>query len=147
MNKAATYILRCADNKLYVGSTTNIEERLKRHKAGYASKFTRLHKPVELVYKEEYNTYQEAFRRERQLKKWTLAKKEALIAGDIDKLKELSKSKWWMQNFLSLSKEQGDVPVTYADTTPLEEDFGYKPNTPLREGLRKFATWYKKYYI
>ena len=93
MDKAATYILRCADNKLYVGSTTNIEERLKRHKAGYASKFTRLHKPVELVYKEEYNTYQEAFRRERQLKKWTLAKKEALIAGDIDKLKELSKSK------------------------------------------------------
>ena len=93
MDKAATYILRCADNKLYVGSTTNIEERLKRHKAGYASKFTRLHKPVELVYKEEYDTYQEAFRRERQLKKWTLAKKEALIAGDIDKLKELSKSK------------------------------------------------------
>ena len=52
-----------------------------------------------------------------------------------------------MQNFLSLSKEQGDVPVTYADTTPLEENFGYKPNTPLREGLRKFATWYKEYYI
>lgn len=43
--------------------------------------------------------------------------------------------------------QQGDVPVTYADTTPLEEDFGYKPNTPLREGLRKFATWYKDYYI
>ena len=40
MDKAATYILRCADNKLYVGSTTNIEERLKRHKAGYASKFS-----------------------------------------------------------------------------------------------------------
>lgn len=51
-----------------------------------------------------------------------------------------------MQNFLSLSKEQGDVPVTYADTTPLEENFGYKPNTPLREGLRKFAQWYKEFY-
>ena len=45
------------------------------------------------MYKEEYDTYQEAFRRERQLKKWTLAKKEALIAGDIERLKELSKSK------------------------------------------------------
>lgn len=90
---ATTYILRCADNKLYVGSTTNIDERLKRHNAGYASEYTHLHRPVELVYKEEYDTYQEAFRRERQLKKWTLAKKEALIAGNIEKLKELSKSK------------------------------------------------------
>lgn len=42
--------------------------------------------------------------------------------------------------------QAGDVPVTYADTTPLEEDFGYKPNTPLREGLRNFAEWYKLYY-
>lgn len=40
----------------------------------------------------------------------------------------------------------GDVPVTYADTTPLERDFGFKPSTPLREGLRKFAEWYKKFY-
>lgn len=41
--------------------------------------------------------------------------------------------------------QQGDVPVTYADTTPLEQDFGFKPSTPLREGLRKFAEWYKQY--
>lgn len=42
--------------------------------------------------------------------------------------------------------QPGDVPVTYADTTPLERDFGFKPHTPLREGLRKFAEWYKEYY-
>lgn len=41
--------------------------------------------------------------------------------------------------------QPGDVPVTYADTTPLENDFGFKPRTPLREGLRKFAEWYKQY--
>ena len=41
--------------------------------------------------------------------------------------------------------QPGDVPVTYADTTPLEQDFGFKPSTPLREGLRKFAEWYKSY--
>lgn len=70
---ATTYILRCADNKLYVGSTTNMEERLKRHNAGYASEFTHLHRQVELVYREEHDTYQEAFRQERQLKKWTVA--------------------------------------------------------------------------
>lgn len=42
--------------------------------------------------------------------------------------------------------QAGDVPVTYADTTPLEQDFGFKPSTPLREGLRKFAQWYAGYY-
>ena len=43
--------------------------------------------------------------------------------------------------------QPGDVPVTFADTTPLEDDFGYKPNTPLREGLRKFSEWYKQYLL
>ena len=43
--------------------------------------------------------------------------------------------------------QPGDVPVTYADTTPLEEDFGFRPNTPLREGLRKFARWYQEFYL
>ena len=42
--------------------------------------------------------------------------------------------------------QPGDVPVTYADTIPLEQDFGFKPSTSLREGLRKFAGWYAKYY-
>lgn len=42
--------------------------------------------------------------------------------------------------------QPGDVPVTYADTIPLEEDFGFKPSTSLREGLRKFAEWYTEYY-
>ena len=42
--------------------------------------------------------------------------------------------------------QPGDVPVTYADTTPLEQDFGFKPSTSLREGLRRFAGWYAKYY-
>ena len=43
--------------------------------------------------------------------------------------------------------QSGDVPVTYADTTPLEKDYGFKPNTSLRDGLRKFAEWYKEYYM
>ena len=42
--------------------------------------------------------------------------------------------------------QPGDVPVTYADTSTLERDFGFKPSTSLREGLRKFAEWYKGYY-
>ena len=43
--------------------------------------------------------------------------------------------------------QPGDVPVTYADTSDLEKDFGYKPSTSLREGLRKFAEWYYRFYI
>ena len=43
--------------------------------------------------------------------------------------------------------QPGDVPVTYADTAPLERDFGFKPATPLREGLRNFARWYKEFYM
>lgn len=42
--------------------------------------------------------------------------------------------------------QAGDVPITYADTTPLEKDFGFKPNTSLRDGIRKFAEWYKEFY-
>ena len=42
--------------------------------------------------------------------------------------------------------QPGDVPVTFADTAPLEEDFGFRPSTPLREGLRRFAEWYKQFY-
>jgi nucleoside-diphosphate-sugar epimerase len=43
--------------------------------------------------------------------------------------------------------QPGDVPVTYADTSALERDFNFRPDTPLREGLRKFAEWYREFYI
>lgn len=46
-----------------------------------------------------------------------------------------------------VAMQPGDVPVTYADTTPLEKNFGFRPSTPLREGLRKFAEWYKEFYM
>ena len=42
--------------------------------------------------------------------------------------------------------QAGDVPVTYADTSALEKEFGYKPQTDLRTGLRRFAEWYKEFY-
>ena len=42
--------------------------------------------------------------------------------------------------------QQGDVPITYADTSALERDFGFKPSTSLREGLRRFAEWYHEFY-
>ena len=90
---AFTYILKCSDGSYYVGSTDNLEERIKQHQSGNGCDYTRTHRPVELIYTEEFDTFQKAFQRERQLHGWSRAKKEALIKGDIELLKALSKKK------------------------------------------------------
>ena len=83
------YILRCADNTLYVGETANLEQRLGRHMDGSACAFTAKRRPITAVYAEEHSTREAAIKRERQLKGWTRAKKEALIEGDLVLLKGL----------------------------------------------------------
>jgi predicted GIY-YIG superfamily endonuclease len=83
------YILRCADNALYIGVTDDLANRLTKHKEGSASHFTASRRPLELAYFEVCRSRDEAFERERQLKGWTRAKKEALITGDRKKLKAL----------------------------------------------------------
>ena len=83
------YILRCADDSLYIGETDRPSSRLARHNDGRGCVFTASRLPVNLVYSEEYATHDEALQRERQLKRWTRAKKEALIAGDRPLLKRL----------------------------------------------------------
>ena len=83
------YILRCADDSLYVGETRDLEFRLLRHGDGRASLYTARRRPIELVYCETHATRIAALSRERQLKRWTRAKKEALTAGDLARLKAL----------------------------------------------------------
>jgi putative endonuclease len=85
-----TYILECSNGQYYVGSTTDLERRLQEHQVGLGANFTRKHLPVKLVYYEEYQSVEQAFRRERQLHGWSRAKKEALIKGEFEKLPELS---------------------------------------------------------
>ena len=85
------YILRLRSGALYPGATKNIEERYKAHIAGKACRTTKLDPPVSLVYKEEFETFVEARCREAQIKRWSRSKKEALVLGDFDKLKELAK--------------------------------------------------------
>ena len=85
------YILRCRDNSLYVGYTQNVEARVRAHNMGLGAAHTFKHGPVELVYSETHPTRLDACRRERQLKRWTRKKKEALIQGDLTRLKALSK--------------------------------------------------------
>jgi putative endonuclease len=85
------YVLRCADDSLYVGSSQNRDDRVKDHNEGRGAAYTFKHGPVHLVYCETFRLEREALTRERQLKRWSRAKKEALIAGDLEKLKYLSK--------------------------------------------------------
>ena len=89
---ATVYILLCANGQYYVGSTENLERRLKEHQNGTGCGFTKAHLPVKLVYKEEYTTIEETYQRERQLHGWSRKKKEALISGDVDALQSASTS-------------------------------------------------------
>ena len=85
------YIVRCADDSLYVGHTRNIDKRVDVHNAGLGAAFTFKRRPVRLVYAEAQHTKTAAIRREHQLKRWTRTKKEALIEGDLARLRALSK--------------------------------------------------------
>jgi len=87
------YILRCSDSSYYVGSTWDLEVRLAQHQSGFAAKYTSTRLPVELLYFEEYNRVEDAFRREKQVQGWGRAKREALIRGDLEALRELSRSR------------------------------------------------------
>ena len=74
------YILECADKSFYVGCTNNLEKRLKQHNdSGWGAHYTKIRRPVELVYSENLKTLVEARRREREIKGWRREKKLALI--------------------------------------------------------------------
>ena len=75
------YMLRCADGSLYTGWTKDLEQRLQTHNAGRGGKYTRSRLPVELVYREKFETKEEAMSREWHLKRLTRQEKLRLIAG------------------------------------------------------------------
>ncbi len=87
------YILRCADNSYYTGHTDDLEGRLAKHQAGEFSGYTSARRPVELAFSHQFPSRDEAFRAERQVKRWSRRKKEALIRGDWDGLRVLSRNR------------------------------------------------------
>ena len=85
------YILHCSDGSFYTGHTRDIASRMAMHNKGEGPAYTAARRPVTLSYAESRATEQAAVRREEQIKRWSRAKKKALLEGDINKLKLLSR--------------------------------------------------------
>jgi|TARA_R110000744_G_C18989920_1_gene520433 putative endonuclease len=89
------YILECADKTFYTGITSNITERFESHQSGtYKDSYTSKRRPVELIFYCEFTNPNMAIETEKKIKKWSQAKKQALIDGEYDKLPNLAKKKF-----------------------------------------------------
>jgi predicted GIY-YIG superfamily endonuclease len=86
------YMLHCRGGYYYVGHTDNLEARVTQHNRGIIKGFASEHRPVELVWSQEFPARDEAFRAERQIKGWSRAKKMALIRGDWNRISSLAKA-------------------------------------------------------
>jgi predicted GIY-YIG superfamily endonuclease len=87
------YVLRLRSGQVYIGSTTQLGQRLADHASGYACRTTNLDPPVALLHLETFDSFSSARHREAQLKRWSLAKKEALVRGDVTVLRRLARSR------------------------------------------------------
>ena len=95
MKKSFVYILKCSDGTYYTGVTSNLSKRIVEHELGSnLDSYTSSRRPVELVFYAEFTDINIAIEKENQIKKWSKAKKEALINGDFESLPNLSKKKF-----------------------------------------------------
>jgi putative endonuclease len=86
------YILRCADRSYYTGTTRGtLEKRIAEHQAGTFGGYTAERRPIALVYSERFERIMDAIAMEKRLKGWSRAKKEALISGNLEQLRQLSR--------------------------------------------------------
>jgi putative endonuclease len=87
------YLLRCNDGSFYAGHTDNLDARVAQHVAGRGCDYTARRQPVAFAWAQDFPTRIEALESERRIKGWSRAKKEALIAGDWDRIGQLSRSR------------------------------------------------------
>lgn len=85
------YLLRCADDSYYTGHTDNLEARVWQHQQGTVDSYTSTRRPIALAYSEQFASRIAALERERQIKGWSRAKKEALIRGDWQSVRRLAR--------------------------------------------------------
>lgn len=92
MKQSYVYILKCSDDSYYTGVTSNLTKRFKEHQIGkYKDSYTCKRRPLELVFYAEFTAINLAIESEKQIKKWSRAKKKALINGEYEKLPNLAK--------------------------------------------------------
>lgn len=89
------YLLRCSDASYYAGHTDDLMLRMAQHQVGECGGYTATRRPVVLMWSQEFTTREEALAAERQIKGWSRAKKEALIAGDWKQIQQLA---WGTKN-------------------------------------------------
>jgi putative endonuclease len=95
MKLSYVYILKCSDGTYYTGVTSDLEKRIEEHNVGNRStSYTFSRRPVELVFYAKFTQIELAIQKEKQIKKWSKAKKEALINGQYDALPNLAKKKF-----------------------------------------------------
>ena len=93
MHSFHVYILRCSDGSYYTGHTDDLEARLAAHRQGTMRSYTSGRRPVQLVYSSEFSERADALEMERRIKGWSRRKKEALIRGDWDEIRRLSRGR------------------------------------------------------
>lgn len=95
MKNYYVYILRCSDGTYYTGMTSQLEIRINQHLEGtYTDSYTYSRRPLEFVFYAEFREVQDAISWEKRIKKWSVAKKEALIYNEYEKLPNLAKKKF-----------------------------------------------------
>ena len=87
------YLLKCNDGSYYAGHTDDLERRIAQHQSGALGGYTARRLPVQLVWSDSFATRDGAFAVERKLKGWSRAKKEALMAGDWEQIRELARNR------------------------------------------------------
>jgi len=95
MKLSYVYILKCSDNSYYTGITSNLTQRIISHKTGkHVDSYTYNRRPLQLVYYAEFTNINLAIQSEKQIKKWSRAKKEALITNEFDQLPNMAKKRF-----------------------------------------------------
>lgn len=95
MKLSYVYILKCSDSSYYTGISSNLSKRITEHKIGkYQDSYTYSRRPVQLVFNAEFTDINLAITSEKQIKKWSRIKKEALINGEFERLPNLAKKKF-----------------------------------------------------
>ena len=95
MKLSYVYIIKCSDSSYYTGITSNLSERITEHKTGkYQDSYTYSRRPVQLAFYAEFTDINLAITSEKQIKKWSRIKKEALINGEFERLPNLAKKKF-----------------------------------------------------